>query len=206
MKKKRILNGIGALILLISAGLCLGWGDTWDEIRSATGNVKSVSAEFIQEKHMKILVQPLISTGIFHFQTPGSLRWEYRSPIQNILLMNNEGTARFVKTKNGWTQDAGAGLQGMQMVLEQITQWLSGEFENNPVFSARLEPDRKIVLTPREASVARMIQRVELLLSPTAGIMNAVIIYESDDSFTKLVFKNPVINQPIKPSIFQKVK
>ena len=51
---------------------CL-YADDWDEIRKVAKNIKSVSAKFIQEKHMKILSKPFISKGLFHFTAPSSL-------------------------------------------------------------------------------------------------------------------------------------
>ena len=50
--------------------------------------LQSIQADFTQEKHLKILSQPIISTGTFTFQRPQSLRWEYISPIRSILLMH----------------------------------------------------------------------------------------------------------------------
>ncbi len=206
MKAKRILNGIGAFLLLISAGLCLGWGDTWDEIRSATGNVKSVSAEFIQEKHMKILARPLVSEGVLIFQGPDSLRWEYKHPVRSVLLLHNGKTKRFVKKNGSFVEDASASLQSMQVVVQEITQWLNGRFDVNPAFAARLEPGRKIVMTPRDESFARLIQRIEILLSDRPAVIKSVMIFESEDSFTKLDFKDVVLNQKLDDALFRKVR
>ena len=194
-----------AVVLLASACLSIGWGSTWQELKSAAGSIKSISAEFVQEKHMKILVRPLVSSGIFFFQAPASLRWEYRDPLRNILLMTSEGTERYVGTDSGFVKDAGVNLQAMQVVLENITQWLEGRFDENPVFAASLEPGPRITLTPREKSFARMIQRIELLFSNQPGIIESVVIHESDDSFTRLVFKNVVLNPSLDGSVFRKV-
>jgi len=154
---------------------------------------------------MKILAKPLISSGVFYFQTPASLRWEYREPLRNILLMDNDRMERYVGTTSGFVKEAGTNLQAMQVVMEQITQWLHGRFDENPMFSANLEPGPKIVLFPQEKAFTKMIQRIELLFSDRPGIIDAVTIYESDESFTKLVFKNVVLNQPLDGSIFGKI-
>jgi outer membrane lipoprotein carrier protein len=154
---------------------------------------------------MKILAKPLISSGVFYFQTPASLRWEYREPLQNILLMDNDRMERYVGTTTGFVKESGANLQAMQVVMEQITQWLNGRFDENPMFSAYLEPGPKIVLLPKEKAFTKMIQRIELLFGDRPGIIDAVTIYESDESFTKLVFKNVVLNQPLDGSIFRKI-
>jgi len=205
MIKSRIGNLIRIAALITSACLSIGWGSSWKELKSASGSIKSVAGEFVQEKHMKILAKPLISSGVFYFQTPASLRWEYREPLQNILLMDNDRMERYVGTTTGFVKEAGANLQAMQVVMEQITQWLNGRFDENPMFSANLEPGPKIVLLPKEKAFTKMIQRIELLFSDRPGIIDAVTIYESDESFTKLVFKNVVLNQPLDGSIFRKI-
>jgi len=154
---------------------------------------------------MQILARPLVSSGVFYFQSPASLRWEYRAPVRNILLMHDNRTERYVETGHGLTKETGAGLQAMQIVLEQISQWLGGRFDENPMFTAKLEPGPKIVLTPKEKSFSRMIHHIDLVLSERPGIIDSVFIYESEDSFTKLVFKNAVLNQPIDAALFRKV-
>ena len=93
----------------------------------------------------------------------------------------------------------------MQVVLQVIAQWLNGRFEENPAFSASLEPDRKIVLRPKEKSLATMIQRIELILSDRPGIIAAVMIYEGENSYTRFEFKNAILNQPLQDSIFRKI-
>jgi len=193
-------------IAVLAAGcLLIGWGSNWEELKSAAASVTSLSADFVQEKHMQILARPLVSSGVFYFQSPSSLRWEYRAPVRNILLMHDNRTERYVETGHGLIKETGAGLQAMQIVLEQISQWLGGRFDENPMFTANLEPGPKIVLTPKETSFSRMIHHIDLVLSERPGIIDSVFIYESEDSFTKLVFKNAVLNPPIDAALFRKV-
>lgn len=193
-------------IVLVTAFLCIGWADTWDGIKKAAENIVSVKAEFVQQKHMEILVRPLVSDGVFYFRAPNSLRWEYRSPVQSILLMHDGRTNRYIKRNGTVTEDASAHLQSMQVVLQDIAQWLNGRFDENPAFSIRLEPGRQIVLSPREKSLAMMIQRIELVLSDRPGIIKSVTIYEGEQSFTKLEFNNVKLNQPLEDSLFRTMR
>ena len=193
------------MTFLLTAFMCLGWADTWEGIQSAASTITSVRAEFVQEKHMEILARPLVSKGIFYFQAPNSLRWEYQSPVQSILLMHDGRTKRYLLKNGAITEDAGAHLQSMQVVLQDIAQWMNGRFEENPAFSASLEPGRKIVLRPKEKSLANIIQRIELILSDRPGIIEAVMIYEGENSYTRFEFKNAVLNQPLQDSIFRKI-
>lgn len=201
----KIANSTQTIAVLATAWLLIGWGSNWQELKSAAGSVTSLSADFVQEKHMLILARPLVSSGVFYFQSPASLRWEYRAPVRNILLMHDNRMERYIQTGNGLTKETGAGLQAMQIVLEQISQWLGGRFDENPMFAASLEPGPKIVLVPKEEAFSRMIHHIVLVLSERPGIIDSVVIYESEDSFTKLVFKNTVLNQPIDAALFRKI-
>ena len=206
MKKSKLSRTLTLAGMVTTACLCIGWADTWNDIKNSAGNVTSVRADFYQEKHMKILSRPLVSKGVFYFQSPNSLRWEYRFPVQNILLMHEGKTKRYTRKNGTITEDAGVRLSSMQVLLHEITRWLSGRFDENPSFSTSLEPGRKIVLSPKEKSLAKMIQRIELTLSNRPGIIQSVSIYEGKDSFTRFEFKNVTINQPLEDSLFRKMR
>ena len=179
MTTAKMAAPLKTIAVLAAACLLIGWGSNWEELKSAAASVTSLSADFVQEKHMQILARPLVSSGVFYFQSPASLRWEYRVPVRNILLMHDNRTERYVDTGHGLTKETGAGLQAMQIVLEQISQWLGGRFDENPMFTAKLEPGPKIVLTPKEKSFSRMIHHIDLVLSERPGSIDSVFIYES---------------------------
>ena len=67
----------------------------------------SVQAYFSQEKHLKILVRPLISTGRFVFQAPGSLRWEYSTPLRSVLIMHDGRIKKYVEVNGKLTEERG---------------------------------------------------------------------------------------------------
>lgn len=206
MTKSKNSHFLIIVLFLLAAFMCLGWADSWEELKTAAGTVTSVRAGFTQEKHMKILARPLVSKGILLFQAPDSLRWEYQQPVQSVLLLHNGKTRRFVQKNGSLVEDASANLQSMQVVVQEITQWLNGRFDDNPMFTARLEPGRKIVMVPREESFARLIQRIEVLLSDRPAVIKSVTIFESEDSFTKLDFKDVILNQKLDDALFRKVR
>ena len=193
-------------VFLVSLLLCVGWAGSWDELKRSAGTVTSVKATFVQEKHMKILARPLVSEGVLLFQGPASLRWEYQRPIQSILLLHNGKTRRFIQKDGSLIEDASASLQSMQVVVQEITRWLNGRFDDNPAFAARLEPDRKIVMTPRDEGFARLIQRIEIIFSDRPAVIKSVMIYENEDSYTKLDFNDVILNQKLDAELFRKVK
>ncbi|MDF1592200.1 MAG: outer membrane lipoprotein carrier protein LolA [Desulfobacterales bacterium] len=206
MNKVRRYQAVAAAMVLLSARLCFGWADTWDGLKAATGTISSVSATFVQEKHMKVLIRPLISEGLLFYQTPDSLRWEYQRPIQSILIAHAGKTKKFIRRDGKIIADAAANAPAMQFVIEEISRWLKGRFDENPVFTASLAPGRRIVLTPIYKGIAEMIQRIELVLSERPGIMESVMIYENENSYTRLKFSNVELNRPLDPRLFEDVQ
>jgi outer membrane lipoprotein-sorting protein len=194
------------LLVPALALLCVGWADSWEQLKTTAGTVTSVQAEFVQEKHLPILAKPLVSKGVFYYQAPRSLRWEYHWPLQSILAMHDSRVRRFVATgASGFSEESGAGLEAMQVVLEEITQWLAGRFDDNPMFQARLEPGRRIVLVPKDEALRKVIQRIVLDLAQQPGVMQSVAIYESEEAFTLLTFSNTVLNAKIDDALFQRI-
>ena len=205
MEAKKSYSTLSIFFLIAASCLTIGWADSWDQIKNAAGQVYTVRCDFIQEKHMKILANPLVSKGVLYFKVPGSLRWEYMSPVRSILLMYKGKTKRFIMRKDGFIEDSSANLQAMGFVLKEITMWLNGRFDENPQFAATLKAGHKILLLPKEKSFSMMIQKIELILSDRPGTIKSVIIYESDNSFTKLVFKKSILNDKIDDSMFRKI-
>ncbi|MGD9949703.1 MAG: outer membrane lipoprotein carrier protein LolA [Desulfobulbus sp.] len=160
-------------------------------------SVRSVQAEFTQEKQMKILIRPLHSNGTFVFQAPGSLRWEYLQPLHSLLLMHGGRVGKWIEQDGVLTQESGAGLDAMQIVLQDIGNWLDGRFTENPQFTVVHTDARKVVLTPKAKGLRSVVERIELLLGEEAGVVEEVGIYESAETSTHLYFHHILLNQEI---------
>ena len=189
--------------MLLTACLCLGWGDSFESIRAAAATVKAIEADFTQEKHLPILAKPLVSTGRLVYRRPGDLRWEYTAPLKSVMLIHDGEIRRFTESDGKLKEDAGASMQAMQFVMPEISGWLGGRFDNNPLFSASLSGNGRIVLTPKDEGVARFIQRIELILSQTPGAIDEVLIFESQDAYTRMIFNNTRVNPELNDRLFQ---
>lgn len=166
--------------------------------------LQSVQAEFTQEKNLKILVRPLVSRGVFAFQAPQSLRWEYLSPVHSVLLLHEGRMQKLIERDGRFEPDNGAGVDAMRIVLQDIGSWLDGRFTANPLFHVTRTGERTVVLIPKEQGVQAVISRIELQLGPEQGVMERVTIFEGPDNFTRLTFTNAVLNRAIPVETFTK--
>jgi outer membrane lipoprotein-sorting protein len=205
MKINRLIDsGIYPAIILLSLTL-VGWGDSWEQIKKGASNISSVRAEFTQTKRMEILSKPLVSKGKLYFQAPGSLRWEYSSPVWSVLLMHDRSIRRYVKRGDAVVEDSAARLQSMKVVIQEIALWMKGDFDANPAFRAKLRPGRTVILEPKEKAMADIIMKIELKLSDTPGVIRSVTIYESEKSYTVLAFSKVALNDKIPETAFRKM-
>ena len=202
-------SGIRFFALILCLPFLVAWSDSWEGIREATRKITFLEARFIQKKTLPILAKPFVSQGRFFYQPPSKLRWEYDSPIRSVLIMNGDAVKRYLKDRDQWREDAGIAMTAMRLVMDDIMNWQQGRFDANPQFQASLTKgaEPKILLVPKEASLRKMIQRIELTLSSEqAGVMKSVRVVEDERTDTTLEFSQIRLNRPLPPSLFVNVE
>lgn len=202
----RIIRKYLWLLLVGATCLTLGWADSFEGIREAAESVRSLQADFVQEKHLPILARPLVSKGNFSFRRPGDLRWEYTQPLQSILLMHNQEVRRFSQKDGQWLEATAGNQQSMDIVFQEIANWLNGRFDDSAMFSAALLPGNKIVLTPKNQGLDQFIQRMELVMADEPGVMQEVVIFEGEKAFTRIRFESPLLNPTLSDRVFKQVQ
>lgn len=200
------INIIG--LALVSVGLHTpARADSLDAFRSAAQSITSIQADFVQEKQMAILARPLTASGRFIYRAPASLRWEYTRPVRSLLLMQDGEVRRFFQTATGELAEDTAAAQYMDVAMGEISRWMTGRFDETGMFDAAfLSGENRIILTPREAAFRDFIARIELIMDDQPGVMDEVVIYENEDSFTRFRFIDTVLNAPLSDDLFQAVK
>lgn len=202
--QKRTYAILGSIAFLaLQTGFA--WGTTWDDLRRGMADISSVQADFVQSKHLKILAKPLLSQGRFCFQKPDSVRWEYDAPVRSVLLMNKGKVKRYTAGRQGMTEEIGEGISSMQVIVQEISLWSQGRFEESAHFKGEIKDGREleIILTPREESFALIIQRIIIVPSPDLkGGIKRVKIVESEGNETRLEFSRVRLNEKIPPAVF----
>jgi outer membrane lipoprotein-sorting protein len=203
-KKNSLISTV--TIILFSSVFLSGWTGTWKDIRKESENIQSISSTFTQTKHMRILSKPLVSKGKFYFKIPDSIRWEYLSPVKSILLMYRGTVKKYIPGPQSFIEDTGSYLQSMNVILQDIALWSKGQFKNNKNFTAVLKSGDvpKVILTPKDRSLAKIIERIEIALMPNkSSIINSITISEGEENYTVFEFSTVEINQTIDDSLFR---
>jgi len=199
---------IAVVILFVSSPLIYAGKNDFEKLRKESANIKTIQANFVQKKSMKILSKPLVSEGCFYYIAPDSFRWEYFKPLRSIVIANKNVTKRYIYSGGKMVEDKMGGAQAMKIVLNEIAGWINGRFDQNPSFTATIHggTNTMITLTPAGQSMAGMIEKIEIVLSREAATVKSVKIIEDANSFTQINFQKVEINKSINPSVFQDVK
>ncbi len=194
---KSVLSGIGSCFLVIFL-----LSVTSIPTMAETTEIKSVQADFSQEKSMPILTAPIRSEGKLFFQAPNKLRWQYNSPFKSVLLLNDGVISKYVEKDGKLIKEDGMQLERMAVILQEISKWLSGDFNDNKMFKVKEESNGKIILSPQEGGAENIIKEIVLIPGKEKGVIDEVIIDEGADSITRMIFSNSRINQTIEPELF----
>jgi len=199
------------ILLCVAATVSHGAGsdaqfDKWFEVQT---NLQSWSADFIQTRSLKVLSQPLVSTGKV-WVTPGEFRWELGQPAQTIVLRQPDQLLiiypRFKRAEkypldgvpSGPIKDALALLDATlprdRATMEKNFRLLSAT-ETNSVL--------QMTLQPRSDSARKFIKEIVIGFHTDNFTIAATEMKFADGSSLRNDFTNVVLNQPIDPTQFE---
>jgi outer membrane lipoprotein-sorting protein len=178
--------------------------DDFAALRKSAPDIKSIKADFVQEKHLRILARPIVSQGRLYFKAPGSIRWEYLSPARTLTLMSKRGTTVYLQVEKKWVVDK-TQSDARGIVMEEINNWLTGRFQENSAFTTvyKQGTSPSVTLTPKE-QVKNFISLIVLKLSPTTGMVEQIEISEGQGNSSRITFKNEKLNVELPDSLFEK--
>jgi outer membrane lipoprotein-sorting protein len=201
------LRIIVSFVLILSLPLTAA-ADSFEQLRKDSANIKTIKADFVQKKIMKILARPLVSEGRFYYAAPDSFRWEYLKPLRSVVITQKGNTRRFIFSGGKMIEDKAGNVPAMKIVLGEVAGWMSGKFDRNPSFKATLKEGANTLITliPVEKSMSGMIEKIEITVSKKETAVKSVKITENANSITQIDFNNVEINKVIEGTIFQDVE
>jgi outer membrane lipoprotein-sorting protein len=196
------------LIVLITGAVFfadIGPAQDLTSLKEKFSNIRSVKAEFLQKRSLQILTKPLFSEGKLFFYTPDSLRWEYLSPLQSVMLQKGNNIQIYNFIDGVWKPEMTQANESRRMVLAEIIHWFQGRFDESKAFKHSYSPGppERVILVSKEG-IDKFINRIEIVLSARPGVIDRVEIEEPGGSRTSIEFRNVEINSTFPSEVFEK--
>lgn len=154
----------------------------------AQRDVQSIRARFRQTKHVALMTEPLISEGRFSFERPDRVRWEMETPEPLVVEVRGDELRAGPPGAPGRVE-AGPAVQLFRDLAALFTgaeEWAGERFTLGPGTSG----GNAFVLTPRDPSVARVLQSIEIELDPEQGGPRRVVLREPGGDRTEIVLSD----------------
>jgi outer membrane lipoprotein-sorting protein len=168
---------------------------------------QTVKADFIQEKHLAVLEEPLVLKGTIFMQTPDHFSWIVREPLRYSMVIRGE-------VVHQWDEDTQR-IQKMSLsknpvfktAIRQLRDWLSGAYGSMlGEYEVTVLDEEPISLefVPRDTALTReVIDRVTVVFDRDEHYIRQIQILEKRGDRTVLTFVNTLLNSPIAPSAWK---
>lgn len=178
----------------------------WFEVQT---NIQSWSADFIQTRHLKVLNQPLMSTGEV-WVTRDKFRWELGQPAQTIVLRQpDQLLIVYPRLKRVEKYPLGAVPSGpIKDALTLLDATLPRDratMERNFSLLSATETNSVLQMTlqPRSVSARKFISKIVIGFHTNDFTIASTEMKFADGSSLRNDFSNVVLNHPIAPGEFQ---
>lgn len=166
-------------------------------------SITSLTTGFVQYKHLEFLSNDVESSGKMIFLAPDNLLWEYSKPYKysiifqnNKVNINNQGNKSTIDAKNN-------------KLFEKINKLIIGSVSGNMfdetefmIQYAKNKTHNIAKFTPKSKDILKLIKKVELYFPLNDNTVAEVKLIETSGDYTKIVFKNKVLNAKVDKSDF----
>jgi outer membrane lipoprotein carrier protein len=176
-----------------------------NKINEQTKEIKSLQADFMQQKVLSFLEEPVQSSGQFWFNEPNKIRWEYTSPYHYTMIMNSG----LLTVKDGGDEFS-SDLSSNQM-FEQMTSLITGSIQGKLLsdeanyLKEYFQNEEEIIVRfiPKDSELAAYLDYMEIWFSKKTLEVDVLLMHESSGDYTKMIFTNTVRNQNISKDVFE---
>jgi len=178
----------------------------WFEVQT---NLQSWSGDFTQTRQLKVLNQPLVSTGKV-WVTPGEFRWELGRPLQTIVLRQpDQLLIVYPRLKRAEKYPLGAvppgPIKDALALLDATLPRDRATMEKNFQLLSAAETNSilEMTLQPKSDSARKFIGEIVIGFHTNDFTIAATEMKFADGSSLRNDFTNVVLNPPIEPGRFQ---
>ncbi|MEE9678844.1 outer membrane lipoprotein carrier protein LolA [Pseudomonas moraviensis] len=185
-------RSLGALTLLVLSS----WANAFDlqQLSEQLAKPDVIHGQFIQEKHLRALPQPLISKGSFVLAKNHGLLWLLKTPLQQDYRITANGIAR--RDSNGWQllPNKSAGAEQNRLFLAVLQGDSSGLQRDFELALSGTAQQWQLTLTPRSMLLKQVFKQINI---DGGALVQTIELLETQGDSTLLRVQDSTAEQPL---------
>ncbi|MER2101748.1 MAG: outer membrane lipoprotein carrier protein LolA [Pseudomonas atacamensis] len=185
-------RSLGALTLLAVSS----WANAFDlqQLSEQLAKPDVIHGQFIQEKHLRALPQPLISKGSFVLAKNHGLLWLLKTPLQQDYRITANGIAR--RDTNGWQllPNKSAGAEQNRLFLAVLQGDSSGLQRDFELALSGTAQQWQVTLTPRSMLLKQVFKQINI---DGGALVQTIELLETQGDSTLLRMQDSTAEQPL---------
>lgn len=154
-----------------------------------SSHTSSLKADFVQEKHLKMLATPVISEGVIRFEKPGKLRWQVDTPEASVAVVDG----KTVKISQAGKEQPVTAVdrQTYGAISDLIEGIVSGKLMNGQGMKTQFFKTTKgvlIELVPNDPKMAKRLAQVQLLFNTADHTLREMRMQQPNGDYTLTKF------------------
>jgi hypothetical protein len=185
-------RSLGVLTLLVVSS----WANAFDlqQLSEQLAKPDVIHGQFIQEKHLRALPQPLISKGSFVLAKNHGLLWLLKTPLQQDYRITANGIAR--RDTNGWQllPNKSAGAEQNRLFLAVLQGDSSGLQRDFELALSGTAQQWQLTLTPRSVLLKQVFKQINI---DGGALVQTIELLETQGDSTLLRMQDSTAEQPL---------
>ena len=185
-------RSLGALTLLAVSS----WANAFDlqQLSEQLAKPDVIHGQFIQEKHLRALPQPLVSKGSFVLAKNHGLLWLLKTPLQQDYRITANGIAR--RDASGWQllPNKSAGAEQNRLFLAVLQGDSSGLQRDFELALSGTAQQWQLTLTPRSVLLKQVFKQINI---NGGALVQSIELLETQGDSTLLRMQDSTAKQPL---------
>lgn len=194
---------LSAAVAVASSAAATPLDDALSRVEAARTGVRSLRADFVQEKVVSLFAETVRSSGKLVVRRPDRLRWQVLAPDESLFVIAGPAVRYRLPGARGNVDVRTAGALGA--VLRDLVAFLAGPIADvRGRYRLTLAEASPLVLvaTPTNRDVARSVRTLRLRFSRDLRTLDGVVLEEPGGDRADIRFSHVEINPRVADSTF----
>lgn len=175
------------------------------EVQKRQSAVKTLQADFTQQKSLALLAEPQVASGTFAYEKPDKVRWNYTTPNPVMMLIAGGRMTTFYPKLGraealevGRFQDRIFKYMGAGNAISELETWFNFRFSDR-----KGETTWKLDLVPKTSQVAKRVKSITIWIDRSSYMTSKFEYVEADGDTTLYEFTSIRVNDPVPAAAFK---